>query len=124
MFYHGDESLNIRTVNITFHVSNLQETVAFYEHILSLRKKSQWATYAVFDLCGIMLGVEPGGEKGVKKGVPDIYLQVDNVDEAFRELKGKGVKFLTEPKDQNWGARTAKFADPDENAFILVQLKR
>jgi len=124
MFCHGDKSLNIKTVNITFHVSNFQETVAFYEHILGLRKKSQWATYAVFDLCGIMLAVEPGGERGVKKGVPDIYLQVDNVDEAFTELKGKGVKFLTEPKDQSWGARTAKFADTDENAFILVELKR
>jgi predicted enzyme related to lactoylglutathione lyase len=116
--------LNIKTVNITFHVSNFQEAVVFYEHILGLQKKSQWATYAVFDLCGIMLGLEPGGERGVKKGLPDIYLQVDNVDDVYRELKGKGVKFLTEPKNQSWGARTAKFADPDENVFILVQLKK
>jgi predicted enzyme related to lactoylglutathione lyase len=98
--------------------------VDFYEHILGLPKKSQWATYAVFDLCGIMLGLEPGEEREVKKGLPDIYLQTDNVDDAYRELKGKGVKFLTEPKDQSWGARTVKFADPDENTFILVQIKK
>jgi catechol 2,3-dioxygenase-like lactoylglutathione lyase family enzyme len=105
-------------------VSNFQEAVDFYENILSLPEKSYWPTYAVFDLCGMMLGLESGGEKGIKNGVPDIYLQVDNVDEAYRELKGKGVRFLTEPKDQSWGARTAKFADPDENIFILVQLKK
>jgi len=105
-------------------VSNFQESVAFYENILGLPKKSQWSTYAVFDLCGIMLGLEPGGEKGAKKGAPDIYLQVENVDEAYEELKDKGVRFITEPKDQSWGARTAKFTDPDGNTFILVQLKK
>jgi predicted enzyme related to lactoylglutathione lyase len=65
-------------------------------------------------------GIEPGGERGVKKSVPDIYLQVDDADKAYRELKSKGVRFLTEPKDQSRGARTAKFADSDENIFIYV----
>lgn len=116
--------MNIKTVNITFQVSDLQEAVSFYENILGLPKKSQWHNYAVFDLCGIMLGLEPGGEGGIKKGVPDIYLQVDNVDKAYRELKGKGARFLAEPEDQRWGARTAKFVDPDGNMFILVELKK
>lgn len=116
--------MDIRSVNITFHVSNFQKAVAFYEHILGLPKKSQWPTYAVFDLCGVMLGLEPGGERGAKKGLPDIYLQVDNVDDVYRELKGKGVTFLTEPKDQSWGARTAQFVDLDGNIFIFVQLKK
>ena len=116
--------LNIKTVNITFRVSDFQQAVSFYENVLGLQKKSQWPTYVVFDLCGMMLGLELGGERGVKKGVQDIYLQVDNVDETYRELKGKGVEFLTEPKDQSWGARTAKFTDPDGNMFILVQLKK
>lgn len=111
-------------MNITFHVSNFPEAVSFYENVLGFKKKSQWRNYAVFDLCGMMLGLEPGGEKGIKKGVPDIYLQVDNLDETHGELKGKGVNFLTEPEDQSWGARTARFADPDGNVFILVQLKR
>ena len=116
--------MNIKTINITFHVSNFQEAVSFCENILGLQKKAQWPTYAVFDLCGIMLGLEPGGERAVKKDLPDIYFQVDNVDDAYNDLKGKGVQFLTEPKDQSWGARTAKFVDPDGNSFILVQLKK
>jgi catechol 2,3-dioxygenase-like lactoylglutathione lyase family enzyme len=82
-------------------VSDFQEAVSFYENVLGLKKKAQWHNYAVFDLCGIMLGLEPRGEREVKKGVPDIYLQVDNVDETYKELKSKGVRFLTEPKDQS-----------------------
>jgi catechol 2,3-dioxygenase-like lactoylglutathione lyase family enzyme len=116
--------LNIKTVNVTFRVSDFQEAVSFYENVLGLQKKSQWHNYAVFDLCGIMLGLQPGGERGVGKGVPDIYLQVDNADDAYKELKGKGVRFLTEPEDQGWGARTAKFVDPDGNVFTLVELKK
>lgn len=116
--------MNIKTINITFRVSNFKEAVSFYENILGLQKKTQSSTYAVFDLCGMMLGLEPGGERLVKKDLPDIYLQVDDVDDACNDLKGKGVKFLTEPKDQSWGARTAKFVDPDGNSFILVQLKK
>jgi len=116
--------LNIKSVNITFHVSDFQEAVSFYENVLGLHKRTQWPTYAVFDVCGIMLSLEPGGERGVKKDAPDIYLQVDDVDEVYRELKDKGVRFLAEPEDTSWGSRTAKFADPDGNMFILVQLKR
>ena len=50
-------------------------------------------------------------------------MEVDDVDEVYRKLKEKGVKFATEPKDQYWGARTAIFLDPDEYRFILVRLK-
>ena len=105
-------------------MSNFQEAVSFCANILGLPKKSQWPTYVVFDVCGMMLGIGPGGERGVKKGAPDINLQVDDADETYRDLKSKGVKFLTEPKDQTWDARTADFADPDGNVFTLVQLKK
>jgi predicted enzyme related to lactoylglutathione lyase len=105
-------------------VSDFSEAVSFYENTLGLKKKSQWHNYAVFDLCGMMLALEPEERKGTKKGIPDIYLQVDNVDSVYRELKSKGVRFLAEPQDQSWGARTAKFVDPNGNMFILVQPKQ
>jgi len=51
-------------------------------------------------------------------------MEVDDVDEVYRKLKEKGVKFAAEPKDQYWGGRTATFLDPDENKFILTQMKK
>jgi predicted enzyme related to lactoylglutathione lyase len=105
-------------------VSDFKEAVNFYENILGLPKRSQWPTYVVFDVCEMMLGIEHGGERGIKKGAPDINLQVDNIDETYRDLKSKGLRFVTEPKDQTWGARTADFTDPDGNVFTLMQLKK
>jgi predicted enzyme related to lactoylglutathione lyase len=115
--------VNIKTVNITFHVSDFKEAVSFYENVLALQKKSHWPTYAVFNLCGIMLGLEPEGERGVKEGAPDIYLQVDNVDAVYGELKGKGLDSWQNQKIR-LGRTNAKFEDPDGNTFILVQLKK
>jgi predicted enzyme related to lactoylglutathione lyase len=72
----------------------------------------------------VNLALAPGGKKGCKEGAPDIYMSVDDVDEAYKDLREKGVKFVTEPKNQYWGGRTAGFLDPDDNMFILVSPKK
>lgn len=56
--------------------------------------------------------------------MPDVFMEVDDVDKVYEKLREKGVKFVTEPKDQYWGGRTAVFLDPDEYKFILVHLKK
>lgn len=106
--------------NITFRVSDLKKSTSFYENILGLKKTGEWYNYVIFDVGGVELALEPGGKKGRKEDAPDIFLTVDNVDVEYKGLKEKGVKFVTEPKDQFWGGRTAAVLDPDENMFILV----
>jgi catechol 2,3-dioxygenase-like lactoylglutathione lyase family enzyme len=114
----------IKRINhITFAVSDLKQTTNFYENVLGLKKTREWSTYVIFDVGGVELGFEPGGKKGRKEGAPHIFMTVDNVDDAYKKLKEKGVNFVSEPKDQPWGGRTAAFPDPDENMFILVQQK-
>jgi catechol 2,3-dioxygenase-like lactoylglutathione lyase family enzyme len=45
-------------------------------------------------------------------------LACDNVEKTYRELKERGVKFLTEPQQQEWGT-FAMLEDPDGNKFLL-----
>ena len=114
----------IKRINhISFAVSDLKETTRFYENILGLKKTGEWSNYVIFDVGGVELAFGPGGKKGRKEGAPAIFMIVDDVDDAYKKLKEKGVKFVSEPKDQYWGGRTATFLDPDENMFILVQRK-
>lgn len=106
----------------------MKETVHFYENLIGLKKTAEWPNYVTFDAGGFDLAFEPGGKKGGKishkEGAPDVFMEVDDVDDVYRKLKEKGVKFVSEPKDQSWGARTATFLDPDENRFILIHLKK
>jgi len=98
--------------HITMGVTDLKKSVSFYQDILGLEKIGEWPTYAIFDIAGLTLGLEP-------KAKLEICLRVDDVDKAYRNLKEKGVKFVTEPKDQPWGVRDATFVDPEGKTFVI-----
>jgi lactoylglutathione lyase len=49
-----------------------------------------------------------------------VIFAVESVDEKFRQLRDKGVSFVTEPHDRNgWGIRVAHFRDPDGNLIEI-----
>ncbi len=97
-------------------VSDLEKSVSFYHDFLGLQKISEWPTGAIFDIGGVALGLE-------LKAKPEIFMLVDDVDKAYQDLKDKGVKFVTEPKDQPWGVRDATFVDPDGITFTIESFK-
>jgi catechol 2,3-dioxygenase-like lactoylglutathione lyase family enzyme len=103
--------------HITFPVSDLKRAMDFYENILGLKKTGEWSNYVEFDVGGVELALQP-------KGRFQIFFLVDDVDEAYKTFKERDVKFVTEPKNEYWGGRTAEFADPDGNKFILVSFKK
>jgi predicted enzyme related to lactoylglutathione lyase len=105
--------------NITIPVSDLKKAINFYENILGLKKRDEWSNYATLNIGEMMLGLDPAPKADLQ-----IYMNVDDVDKVYDTLKAKGVRFLTEPKDQYWGGRTAMFTDPDGNKFILVSFKK
>jgi len=105
--------------NITFPVKDLKRAVVFYENVVGLKKTNEWSNYATFDVGGTIFGLDSD-----PKAELQVYITVGDVDKMYNDLKEKGVKFLTEPRDQYWGGRTAKFADPDGNKFILVSFKK
>ena len=101
-----------RIAHITIGVSDLKKSVSFFENVLGFKKMGEWPAYAIFDIAGVSFGLEPKAEH-------EICFLVDNVDEAYQNLKDGGLKFATEPKDQPWGVRDASFVDPDGNKFII-----
>jgi len=105
-----------RIPHIRIGVSDVRRAVSFYQKTLGLEKTGEWPTYAIFDVAGVEIGLEP-------KAKTEVCLLVDDVDKAYQELKDKGVKFITEPKNQQWGGRAATFVDPDENTFIIESFK-
>ena len=94
----GVKRLIKRINNITLAVSDLKETTSFYENTLGLKKTGEWSNYVIFDVGGLELAFEAGGKKERKEGAPDIFMLVDDVDEAYKKLRDKGVKFATEQR--------------------------
>lgn len=50
---------------------------------------------------------------------PVVYFECENLDDAVRELKSKGVEFDSDPLDQSWLWREAYLRDPDGNVICL-----
>lgn len=52
---------------------------------------------------------------------PAIYLYVEDVDRAHRELRARGVTFQQDPADMPWGHRVAILRDPEGRQVFLAQ---
>jgi catechol 2,3-dioxygenase-like lactoylglutathione lyase family enzyme len=66
---------------------------------------------------GITLFTPPGQENRIGT-FTGIAFVADDVKATYRELAAKGVKFVQEPQEADWGT-SAIFADPDGNQFVL-----
>ena len=51
-----------------------------------------------------------------------IFLETDNCQAAYEELKGRGVEFTEEPEERPYGI-DAGFRDPSGNSFRLTQVR-
>jgi predicted enzyme related to lactoylglutathione lyase len=112
----------MRVWDVTLTVSDLQRAVGFYERVLELSKKYEYASYAGFDCGGVEIGLVPGQVPSKQAGLPCVDFLVRDVDEVCSVLRGRGVCFLKEAHDTPWGGRIALFVDPDGNILQLVQI--
>jgi predicted enzyme related to lactoylglutathione lyase len=107
---------------ITLTVSDLERAVRFYGETLGLTKKYQFGDYAGFDCGGVEIGLKTWGDlESPREGEPCIDFAVNSVDETFEALSSRGVVFIKEPEDAQWGARIALFKDPDGNVLQLTR---
>lgn len=50
-----------------------------------------------------------------------LIIETLSVDDTYKDLSAKGVKFLTLPEDRkDWGIRTAHLRDPEGNLIELI----
>jgi len=121
----------MRAHHIAIYTRDLARLEAFYTQTLGFPVARRWdAPGIVFvDAGGLWIeltrqdapddGTRPRAlDQGV--GLNHLALQVDNVDVAFRELVGKGVRALAAP-DSYENVRVAFLADPDGNVLELIE---
>jgi uncharacterized glyoxalase superfamily protein PhnB len=114
-------------------VDDLEVGINFYRDVLGLEMQFQDDVSAMFLLGSVALFVmksQRGSEQlaGEKTDIPRrsgatvlLCAPTDDVDELYKDLVSRGVKFITEPVSQPWGMRTANFKDPDGHVWEIFQ---
>lgn len=124
--------MNFRLHHIHLLCSDLEKTIAFFTETLGAalveRKQFGGADGATLNLNGttINLRVDREGDNVstdtsiTQYGYHHIGLTVENVDQAYRELSGKGFVFSLPPKEVG-SNRIAFFNGPDNITIELLQ---
>lgn len=91
----------------------VSEAQAFYGDLLGLKVVMDhgWiVTFASAQKAPVQISVASEGGSGTD--VPDISIEVDNVDELFQRAKAAGFEILYDLTDEPWGVRRFYLRDP------------
>ena len=105
-------------------VSDLKRSIEFYRDVLGVPLKYEADNWAEFATLGTRLALKAGAppvaaipEKS-QDGQPiagrvGIAFEVKNLDQVYRDLSARGVKFTQPPTEDGPGGRMAMLLDPD-----------
>jgi len=111
-----DPRVFLKNANTILYCNKWPETVAFYRDFLklSITHKSDW--FVEFQLVGTAhLSVAKAARATIKSSLGagiTLALQVEDADEAWRQLAGFGLQ-LEPVRDHSWGARVFYLFDPE-----------
>ncbi|MBX5135059.1 glyoxalase [Rhizobium lentis] len=101
---------------------DLMAAKRFYEDILGLDLMMDhgWiVTFGANTSMKVQLSVASQGGSGTP--VPDLSIEVDDLDAAFKAMSGAGIPIEYGPADEPWGVRRFYVRDPfDQLVNILV----
>jgi catechol 2,3-dioxygenase-like lactoylglutathione lyase family enzyme len=113
-------------------VADLQRAKSFYQDTLGLAVHFEDDSSVAFNLDPVLL-ILLTSDSARDLLTPDAIASppragtgsqlvsfVDDVDAVYAELSAKGVEFVREPIDRDWGLRTAHFKDPDGNIWEIA----
>ena len=116
----------LRSVSaVRIFVDDLDRARGFYRDVLELREKSATPNWAVFDVDGKNLVIEPVAADDPQHDdlvgrFLAVSFEVDDIEKIYRDLRAKGVTFPQPPEKQVWGGTLAFPRDPDGNILTLV----
>ena len=115
--------MDMRIGYVIVGVKALEPAIAFYRDVMGFQflysePEMHWASFKV---AGMTFNLAEGAEEthGTGDRNTGIGFTVPDLDAAYAELSGKGVRFTMGPGKMPWGGSMAMFVDPDGNEFYL-----
>ena len=129
--------MNVKLLQIRILVTDFKKSVEFYRDMVEFPVSfiEESMEYALFNngetkielvtkqAMALAIGEPYQSEEITGQSAFLLNLSVDNVDDSYNKLRGKGIAFITEPHDRKeWNARVAHFRDPDGNLLELYTM--
>lgn len=112
-------------------VSDMQRSVEFYRDKLGIPLKFQTPDWTEFDTGattlalhggGVPASAPPAGDPTKQAGSCSIGFSVEDVDKAYQDLQGKGIRFVMPPTQrEDEGIKLAVCIDPDGLPIAFAQ---
>jgi len=105
--------MKVKRIVANIHTDQIEAAKKFYEDILELEilMDHGWIrTYGTETKMSIQISFANEGGSGTS--VPDISIEVDDVDTAFTKMKEAEFKIEYGPVDEPWGVRRFYVRDP------------
>ena len=107
---------------ISYTVSNLQQSVNFYQNLLGFELILSHDGWAEFNISGQRFAIyEINNEKNKNEQAGAIvYFEANPIETIVKNLQEKGVKFSGQVKAYSYG-KLILFSDPDKNPLGLYE---
>lgn len=105
--------MKVRRIVANIATADVAAARTFYGDVLGLdvRMDMGWiVTYGSAETMSVQLSVMSQG--GSDTPVPDLSIEVDDVDEALRRVRAAGFAVVYGPADEPWGVRRFFTRDP------------
>jgi catechol 2,3-dioxygenase-like lactoylglutathione lyase family enzyme len=121
---------------LVFYVQNIEDTKKFYEELgfkfatntgdeyIKAYINWFWVEFVAQDKAEKSVFHKEADMEAQHKGAGSfVEISVDNVDEFYEDVKSKGLKSSSEPKDWPWGRREFVLRDPDGYKLVFFTKK-
>jgi catechol 2,3-dioxygenase-like lactoylglutathione lyase family enzyme len=118
----------LRVSNVILRVADLARSIEFYRDRLGMPVRFSNDEFAGIDGGGVTVLLEhsrqPSAPNAGLSALTEVVLEVPDVTEAYKTLKGRGVPFRIEPRlvtsNGSQDLLAADFRDPDGHALSLT----
>jgi len=112
----------LKGITVVFnYATDLKAAEKFYADNFGFLVVSRDENWVEFELPGTNYALHKARADRVPgKDYSHLCFEVDDVEQTYKTLAGKGVKILEQPFEKPWG-RFATIADPDGNPIMIYQ---
>jgi lactoylglutathione lyase len=99
-------------------VADMSRAVKFYRDVLGLSLKFESPGWSEFATGETALALHPASSVN-PPGKVEPALHVPDLQEFYREMTAKGVKFIMPPTQQDFGGMLAQFVDSEGTTYTV-----